>query len=511
AIPDEQASDNSTDDPLFVQGRLGNFYLSAGAAGQVLDANGTVGDGNSPAINAGSATAASLGMNAYSTRTDTVVDGGTVDIGFHYNDLQDVATYALTITRTPTAGGTVTPASGTTYTQFSQVRLKATPANTYQLKSWSGTDNDAAVDANGNVDANNIVTMSDDKTVVVTFQTTLVKLRASVVGGSGTIDPARERSYARGTVVTLTATPTDLSHIIRWSGTDNDNSIDRTNTATINGPYARFVNGTQVVNVTFQAPRTLHVPGDYTNIQRAIDDANSGDIVMISPGRYNITPSGDDENGAGIRVDGKNLTISSANPDDPCVAAATILTGGWMEFSNVDRNCLVSGITIQDSRWYTWTGCAGGDTACGNPLADGMNGGSWGGGAVQLVGDASPTFRNCIIKDNELLGGYGGNAACPGGDGGWGGYSHGGGVNVGIDGNPLFVNCLFQNCIARGGDGGNGCLSDPGGHGGSWGAEDDPRWDYGPYEPYWKYSGYGGAVYCETGSTPEFVDCDFVD
>ena len=75
----------------------------------------------------------------------------------------------------------------------------------------------------------------------------------------------------------------------------------------------------------------------------------------------------------------------------------------------------------------------------------------------------------------------------------------------------MFVNCLFQNCIIRGGDGGNGCLTSPGGHGGSWGPEDDPRWFFGPYEPYWKYSGYGGAVYCETGSTPEFVDCDFVD
>ena len=160
---------------------------------------------------------------------------------------------------------------------------------------------------------------------------------------------------------------------------------------------------------------------------------------------------------------------------------------------------MVEGITIQNSNWYSDSGPDG--MTPGNPSIDGMNGVSTMGGAVRLRNDASPTFRNCVIKDSSRTAGHGGNGACPSGWGGWGGWAHGGGVYVGINGSPLFIKTLFQNCYARGGDGGNGCLTAPGGHGGSWGVEDDPRWDYGPYEPYWKYSGYGGEVYCDVSST----------
>ena len=33
----------------------------------------------------------------------------------------------------------------------------------------------------------------------------------------------------------------------------------------------------------------------------------------------------------------------------------------------------------------------------------------------------------------------------------------------------------------------------------------------GVYQEYWKYSGYGGAVYCEFNSSPKFVHCTFVN
>ena len=374
---------NIAGDPMFVPGRLGNYYLSSGAAGQILDPNGDVGDANSPAIDAGSATAASLSMDAYSTRTDVVVDGNQVDIGFHYNDPNTVAdTYTLDIDIQPTGTSnavTTVPASGP-FKQFAQVLLKATPASTYQLKSWNGTDNDAATDLNGDVDPNNIVTMSNDKTVIVTFETILVELRVATSGTggfslspSGTLD-GRKVMFPRGTVVTITATPTVLSDIVRWDGSDNDNSIGRTNKVTIDGKTAQFVNSAQVVDVTFYAPNTLDVPGDYTNIQRAIDAANSGDIIKVAAGTYNITSSSEDN--AGLRIDGKNITITSSNPDDPCVVDTTILTGGWLEFSNVDRNCLINGITIQDSRWVVSKAPDGGAT--GNPSTDGdgMDGGA---------------------------------------------------------------------------------------------------------------------------------------
>jgi parallel beta-helix repeat protein len=62
-------------DPLFVAGPSGDYYLSQTAAGQA---------GTSPCVNTGNNSAASLGMDSYTTRTDAVADSGTVDRGYHY-------------------------------------------------------------------------------------------------------------------------------------------------------------------------------------------------------------------------------------------------------------------------------------------------------------------------------------------------------------------------------------------------------------------------------------------
>lgn len=63
-------------DPLFVVGpQGGTHYLSQLAAGQATD---------SPCVDAGSASAASLGLDALATRIDDFGDSDVVDIGFHY-------------------------------------------------------------------------------------------------------------------------------------------------------------------------------------------------------------------------------------------------------------------------------------------------------------------------------------------------------------------------------------------------------------------------------------------
>jgi len=62
---------NISEDPLFVSG----CYLSQTAAGQSSD---------SPCVDAGSDTAANLGLDDDTTRTDEVGDAGRVDMGYHY-------------------------------------------------------------------------------------------------------------------------------------------------------------------------------------------------------------------------------------------------------------------------------------------------------------------------------------------------------------------------------------------------------------------------------------------
>jgi len=74
-------SGNIDSDPLFATGPLGDHYLSQLAAGQGAD---------SPCVDAGSDTAAALGLDNLTTRTDGMPDLGIVDMGYH-------APYALWI------------------------------------------------------------------------------------------------------------------------------------------------------------------------------------------------------------------------------------------------------------------------------------------------------------------------------------------------------------------------------------------------------------------------------
>ena len=59
----------------------------------------------------------------------------------------------------------------------------------------------------------------------------------------------------------------------------------------------------QVVTVEFYAPGTIHVPGDYTDIQVAIDNANNNDVIVIAPGIYRTS--------WGYEISGKDLVITS--------------------------------------------------------------------------------------------------------------------------------------------------------------------------------------------------------
>jgi hypothetical protein len=66
---------NISEDPYFVSGRLGDYYLGQIATGQAFD---------SPCVDAGSDTAANLGMDEFTTRTDEFRDKGMVDMGYHF-------------------------------------------------------------------------------------------------------------------------------------------------------------------------------------------------------------------------------------------------------------------------------------------------------------------------------------------------------------------------------------------------------------------------------------------
>ena len=61
----------------------------------------------------------------------------------------------------------------------------------------------------------------------------------------------------------------------------------------------------------------LNVPAQYPTIQAAIDQADHGDTIVVDPCTYY-------EN---INFLGLAITVTSVDPDDPCIVAATIIDG----------------------------------------------------------------------------------------------------------------------------------------------------------------------------------------
>jgi len=116
----------------------------------------------------------------------------------------------------------------------------------------------------------------------------------------------------------------------------------------------------------------LYVPSiDYPTIQSAINDANDGDTVIVTPGRHK-------EN---INFLGKAITVTSTNPDDLNVVAATIIDGNEpadVNFASVvtfdsgeDNNSILTGFTITggtgtwlldswEFQGLNWNRCGGG-------------------------------------------------------------------------------------------------------------------------------------------------------
>ena len=518
-----------------------SYYLKQTAAGQSVDSN---------LVDHGSGLATELEATVgieLTTRTDAVRDTGAVDIGYHYPAEVFPATYQLTI-RVERQGdfdaeGVLT-AEGFGFVSFTArnepntqelrrgtvVRLTAVADPGFAVSDWTGADN---VPNTG--DPCNIVTMDTNKEVTVSFRPDgFFYLITNVPGDDGRIEyinnlgervvhPGRTM-HREGKVVKLFAVPDNLSHVTHWSGTDDDTTIARESTVTMNAG--------RNVSVTFTAPNVRYVPGEYTNIQTAIDDAEDGDIVVIAPGTYTRI-------GGGLvllyAIDGKQITLTGTDPQDPCVVAATIINNGIVVL-NVGRTCRIEGLTFRDFYLsYRRPGFDGGTEE--NPLADGENGFPTAGAALRLHNyyfaggfvppglprepqpGSSPEVRNCVFLNLGVFGRDGGAGAVVDdfpGDGGWGGWAHGGAVSLGADSNPRFTNCQFVNCFARGGNGGNGS-SDPDGRGGLWDLTDYTNpdgsigWSFGPYEEFFKYSGFGGAVFVEERSSPEFIDCNFVN
>ncbi len=120
----------------------------------------------------------------------------------------------LTISVSPSGGGTTSPTVGThAYDNGAVVTIMATPAAGYQFVNWTGDV------ANPN-DASTTVTMSANKTVTANFTliTRTLAIAVSPSGGGMTDPAAGSHAYDHGTVVNITATPASGFQFTGWTG-----------------------------------------------------------------------------------------------------------------------------------------------------------------------------------------------------------------------------------------------------------------------------------------------------
>ncbi|MCP4707089.1 MAG: hypothetical protein GY869_00570 [Planctomycetes bacterium] len=102
------------------------------------------------------------------------------------------------------------------------VTLQANPAAGYQVKSWSGTDND------NDTTLTNSVSMNADKTIRVEFQPTAFTLTTNIIGGSGFINPS-QGTFPNGSVIDLLAVPATFYRVKRWQGANDDDTRNKKN------------------------------------------------------------------------------------------------------------------------------------------------------------------------------------------------------------------------------------------------------------------------------------------
>jgi uncharacterized repeat protein (TIGR03803 family) len=138
-------------------------------------------------------------------------------------------------------------------------------------------------------------------------------------------------------------------------------------------------------------PQTRGVPDPYATIQAAIDAAQAGDVIQVTPGTYH-------EN---ITLTGKELALQSTQAGDPNGAAATVIEGNGTDpvvrLQNCTPRTLLSGLTIRGGSIGIW--CSGGQ-----PAIQGCRVIENAGAGIELLAGAKPSIDHCIITANGGLG-----------------------------------------------------------------------------------------------------------
>ncbi len=174
---------------------------------------------------------------------------------------------------------------------------------------------------------------------------------------------------------------------------------------------------------------TIHVPGDAPTIQIAINNAASGDLILVAPGTYqesinflgkNIivrSEAGYDS----TTIDGEDLArvvdCSSGEPDTAALEGFRIIRGYSAGSSGGGMRILNSDVTVRNCRFFL-------------NVADAASGGGL------YIENSSSLITDCLFDENTSLGGSGGGIAAR-------------------NASPVIDRCTFESNLSDGGSGGN--------------------------------------------------------
>ncbi len=144
-------------------------------------------------------------------------------------------------------------------------------------------------------------------------------------------------------------------------------SLTPAETATPSGTPSATPSGTP----TPSSGTVLHVPGEYSTIQTAINAAQNGDTVLVADGTY--TGSGNRD----IEFYGRAITLISENGPEYCVIDCEHIIRAFNFWSQETHQTSVSGFTVQNG-----------------------NAGESEGGAFYCEYDANPMISHCIMTGN---------------------------------------------------------------------------------------------------------------
>ncbi len=131
----------------------------------------------------------------------------------------------------------------------------------------------------------------------------------------------------------------------------------------------------------------------YRTIQAAIDAARPDDTIVLQPGRY--SEAGD----RGIAMKGKRVTLTSTDPNDSRIVAATVIGGteagpALSLTSGENADCVLAGLTISGAKVGIYCDHASPTIRNCRIIANS-------GAGIELYTNARPTIRNCIIAGNR--------------------------------------------------------------------------------------------------------------